>query len=134
VTPENGWKRMWIVNFAFLAAIAIALVVLVLFGHLDGAFVATFVLLTGASGFLMYRRQKSNPQSRPDERIRRLTYRSMGFSWQATVFGALALYLLNFYHLLSLTAAQALGVVLAFMYLSFLLIMLFLRLRGDVAE
>lgn len=134
MTPENRWKRMWVLNFVFLAASSVALVILVLLRYLEVAFAATFVLILATAAVAMYRRQKANSQSRPDERIRRLTYRSMGISWQATVFAGVALYLLEFYRVLSLSVVQALGLLLAFMYVSCLLILLILRLRGDVAE
>jgi hypothetical protein len=134
VTPEKRWKRMWVANFGFLAALSVALLVLVLLRYLDIAFATTFVVILAAAAIVMYQRQKSNGQSRPDERIRRLTFRSMGISWQATVFAGVALYLLEFYRIVSLSAIQTLGLLLAFMYVSWLLILLILRLRGDVAE
>jgi hypothetical protein len=134
VLQESSWKRMWIINFIFLALLLVSLLILSVLHIIEITFALCFVLPLSIFALILFFRQKSNIQSRPDERMKRIVNRATNISWQLTAVVMAVLYWLDYSKVLLLSSAQVLSSLALFMALSFIIIYLILRRLGDVSE
>jgi uncharacterized membrane protein len=134
MTPERRWKKMWLFNLVSLFLVVGALVPLVLFHLVELTFLITFVVLLVASGLLMYFRQKSNVQRRPDERLWRIGYRASWFAWNITIYGMAAFGILDYFHLISLDTFSILTILAVGSCVSFIIIFWIMRAVGEASE
>jgi uncharacterized membrane protein len=125
---------MWALNFAFAFVVSGGLLVLAILRIVELSFAISFAVVLLGAGLIMYLRQRANPQSRPDERIRRIATRAMAMSWQLTVYGVVALYFLDYFKIFSLSSTQILTALVFFMSFSLLVFVLILRRLGDIGE
>jgi len=128
------WKRMWAINFIFLTLCSGALVLLAILRLIEMTTAITFGTILLVFALFMYFRQRSNTRFRPDERIRRITTRAMGLSFQLSVFVVVAFYFLDYSKVLILSSAQILTALMLFMSFSYFVIVLILRRFGDISE
>jgi len=134
MSTERSWKKMWAINFVALALVSGVLIVLAARRLIQTSFAISFIVMMAAAMVFMFLRQRTNKGSRPDERIKRLTSRAMGLSWQFTVVGVVVAYLFDYLRVFSLSSSQVLLAIVLFMEFSFFVIVLILRKVGDVTE
>ncbi|MEI7463493.1 MAG: hypothetical protein WCK03_03830 [Candidatus Taylorbacteria bacterium] len=127
-------KRMWVLNFIVSILIVGSLLILSLFNLVEIAFSITFGILIITFNVVYCIIQLNKPENRLDERIKKIAYKSMSFAYQFSAVATSAFFVLVYFKLIQVDAAQALLMIIGIMYFSFLIPALLLRKFGIIEE